>query len=1192
MRTERWLEAVRGRLLPLAFAGVVLVTGGLRQVRAQTSVTVSGPTTLYQGEAAIYNASVYPYPTGTVVTWSVYPPAGVTLNEPGTTSINVTAGTTPGVYTLTAIANNVASGYLNITVPGPPVTSVTPLTAVIAAGQAALFSASVINSDSPYFFWSTDDPSGIVAGGGGAGTGPVGQFSHIVGRSGGLFHVYVVNNGDGNYGVQGTATVQVVDVAVAPAAITVLPGTARQFFADVTGSQQSVQWSSTLPGATFSSTGLLQVPANAAAGSYTVTVQTVGNPLATSTAALTVVSTMPVSGVAVSPSRSVIDSGQQEPFTAVVEDPNGEPHPNQAVTWSVAGPGAASIAANGLFTAPAVPGVFTVTATAVANPTQSGTATVTVGEDLEILPSSPSLAPGASQAFTAQVSGVANPAVTWSVEEGSAGGSITTAGLYTAPVGAGVYHVLALSTAAGGGPVQGLATVTVSAGPLIGIAVAPAETAVAAGGLQQFTATVAGAADTGVLWSVSAGSIDATGLFTAPTTDGTVTITAASHADPQVQASATAVVTVPGQGQAFQYDANGNLLSDGTRTYEWDAENRLTAINIGSQRSQFAYDGLGRRALITELNNGAVVSSRHYIWVEDQIVEETDATVDPTGAVTAPGNFDSLNCNQVAGWAWNPAQPNTPVSVSIESGTTSEATVLANNYRSDLKLAGAGNGNHGFTYPLPAQFKTGTAQAATLLLTGTTTSLGTRTVTCTAPSFSGSFASPSCTQLAGWAWDATEPNDPINVDIYDGTTLIVTVLANTFRQDLENAGIGNGVHGFFLPTPAALKTGTAHTITLKAGGTPTVIGAPQTLTCSSANFAGFFDYADCTQLAGWAWDANQPNAALNVDLYDNGALLATIPAATFRQDLQTAGKGNGDHGFTYTSPALYSGTTHSLSVTYSGTTIPLGGTPKTITCPTEPILTRFFPGGMQSSGTNYYFTYDRLGSVREVTDPNGKVVSRYDYDPYGRLTINQGTPPRFGFAGTYYHQPSGLSLTEYRAYDPNLGRWESRDPLGEIGGEFNLYRYTGGDPINLIDPLGLATIEATPPNAVTYLAPDGQCFYAPPGVDWNEVHKAGHDQGLLGAADNVAQKGRYDVQRSGDNFYLAYVHASNYAVGVYMNGAGIPLWATDVIGKTYGLLKSDNTAHNDWVTWWANGWNAANSGRLPAKPCKCRPAKH
>jgi RHS repeat-associated protein len=42
----------------------------------------------------------------------------------------------------------------------------------------------------------------------------------------------------------------------------------------------------------------------------------------------------------------------------------------------------------------------------------------------------------------------------------------------------------------------------------------------------------------------------------------------------------------------------------------------------------------------------------------------------------------------------------------------------------------------------------------------------------------------------------------------------------------------------------------------------------------------------------------------------------------------------------------------------------------------------------------------------------------------------------------------------YRHYDPRLGRWLSRDPLGEAGG-FNLYAYCGNDPVNRHDPLGL-----------------------------------------------------------------------------------------------------------------------------------------
>jgi YD repeat-containing protein len=50
----------------------------------------------------------------------------------------------------------------------------------------------------------------------------------------------------------------------------------------------------------------------------------------------------------------------------------------------------------------------------------------------------------------------------------------------------------------------------------------------------------------------------------------------------------------------FQYDKNGNLKSDGSRIFEWDVADRLTAIVAGSHRSEFSYDGLDRRIRITE----------------------------------------------------------------------------------------------------------------------------------------------------------------------------------------------------------------------------------------------------------------------------------------------------------------------------------------------------------------------------------------------------------------------------------------------------------------------------------------------------------------------------------------------------------------------------------------------------------------
>lgn len=46
-------------------------------------------------------------------------------------------------------------------------------------------------------------------------------------------------------------------------------------------------------------------------------------------------------------------------------------------------------------------------------------------------------------------------------------------------------------------------------------------------------------------------------------------------------------------GQAQTYDANGNLLSDGVRTYTWDSRNRLVALSGGAS---FKYDALNRRS--------------------------------------------------------------------------------------------------------------------------------------------------------------------------------------------------------------------------------------------------------------------------------------------------------------------------------------------------------------------------------------------------------------------------------------------------------------------------------------------------------------------------------------------------------------------------------------------------------------------
>jgi RHS repeat-associated protein len=133
---------------------------------------------------------------------------------------------------------------------------------------------------------------------------------------------------------------------------------------------------------------------------------------------------------------------------------------------------------------------------------------------------------------------------------------------------------------------------------------------------------------------------------------------------------------------------------------------------------------------------------------------------------------------------------------------------------------------------------------------------------------------------------------------------------------------------------------------------------------------------------------------------------------------------------------------------------------------TNTLTNRYFDQGVQLSGTNFYYTRDHLGSIREIVATSATLQARYGYDPYGRQTQLSGTMTTdFGYTGDYFHAPSQLCLTLYRAYSPNFGRWLSRDPSGESSG-INLYEYVEDEPISNVDYFGLDTIMVTKGNPI------------------------------------------------------------------------------------------------------------------------------
>ena len=126
------------------------------------------------------------------------------------------------------------------------------------------------------------------------------------------------------------------------------------------------------------------------------------------------------------------------------------------------------------------------------------------------------------------------------------------------------------------------------------------------------------------------------------------------------------------------------------------------------------------------------------------------------------------------------------------------------------------------------------------------------------------------------------------------------------------------------------------------------------------------------------------------------------------------------------------------------------------------VAKRFFAHGVQdvAAAQSFFLTRDHLGSVREITDSAGALLTRYHYSLWGERTaehVSGNVESDFGFTGHYAHARSGLHLAPFRSYDAKLGRWISRDPIAEDGG-LNLYGYVGNDPTNAIDPDGLSTI--------------------------------------------------------------------------------------------------------------------------------------
>jgi hypothetical protein len=578
--------------------------------------------------------------------------------------------------TATSIADPTKSASASVVIQSSSSISVSifPTTAQVATGAHQQFTATVTGTSNMAVTWSV------------AGTGCRGPACGTISASGLYTAPSVVPNpptvtvtatsvADPEKSASAVVTIGTgPSVTVQPPSAQVATGAQQQFTATVSGTNQTlVVWSVSGSGCsgvacgTVNSSGLYTAPAVAPVPPVVaVTATLLSMPSVSGSATVHITAQTRIS-VSVSPDGMQVGTGAQQQYTATVTGTT-----NHNVIWSISGIGCVSttcgtITSGGLYTAPSLvpnPPFVNIVATSVVDSTKSGSALAIIVRmvSVAISPTTAQVPSGGQQQFTATVTGTTNHSVTWTVAGqgcGGAGcGTVTTNGLYTAPATLPNPPVVSVTATSQADPTKFASAIVTLVTPII-VTISPTRATVTVNGQQQFTATVTGTSDHGVLWSVqgtgcsqsACGSITSNGLYTAPANvpnPPLVTVTATSHADNSRQASAAVTIAPTSNSKlngqyaflfqgfdplgpyqaagSFTADGHGNLtggLEDINRilgpvnstirgTYNISGDNRGTmqiTTSLGTATYTFAINATGTAGRFIEFDNSGIQGS-------------------------------------------------------------------------------------------------------------------------------------------------------------------------------------------------------------------------------------------------------------------------------------------------------------------------------------------------------------------------------------------------------------------------------------------------------------------------------------------------------------------------------------------------------------------------------------------------------
>jgi RHS repeat-associated protein len=506
-------------------------------------------------------------------------------------------------------------------------------------------------------------------------------------------------------------------------------------------------------------------------------------------------------------------------------------------------------------------------------------------------------------------------------------------------------------------------------------------------------------------------------------------------------AQATSITVDPGssphlnQTTSYGYDGVGNLLSkqnpggsctgnaSGCTTYTYDAANQLTSITysdgITPNVSNIRYDGDGQRIAMSD-------GSGNWSWQYDSLHRLTSVTEGRNGTIAYQYNLR----NEVTALAY----PNAVGTVSRGYDNAGRWTSVQDWNGAQTTFAYDSNSNlQSETMPTTGtsvvdSFTYNTADQ----LTAVSDAQGANTI------FSASYSRDGNGQLTA------DSSAAANQASYAYTSL----------NQVCYAGSSNGSACSSPPSgsePFAYDA--AGNLTTLGSTAQTFNTANQVLTSGTGSFQ-YDNRGNRTSMSSGGSTTNYR--------YDqaNRLCLAGPASASCNGSVPTT-----DTAYCYNGDGL-----RMLKVTAGSCTAPTtsepfswdqsGQLPLLLTDGSTNYL--YGPGGLPleqvNGATTLWYQHDQIGSTRAITDNTGVVKATYVFDPYGNILSSTGTLPNqpLLFGGEYRDSESSVYYLRARYYDPTTGQFLSRDPA--VATTREPYAYVGDNPMNFIDPVGLAGI--------------------------------------------------------------------------------------------------------------------------------------